>query len=52
MILFVMCILVVPAALGGSIAGLILAPSADDKRWLQSVITLIIGGFVGYAVKK
>lgn len=41
-------LLVLLAALGGSIVALILVQSADEKRWLQSVVTLIIGGYVGY----
>ena len=27
-------------------------PSADDKRWAQSVLTAILAGLVGYMVKK
>jgi hypothetical protein len=27
-------------------------PSADDKRWAQSVLTAILAGLIGYMVKK
>lgn len=52
MALFWICALVVMAALVGAVYGLIVVTNAEDKRWLQSVVTLILGGFLGYAVKR
>lgn len=28
------------------------SPSADDKRWSTSILSAVVGGMVGYLVKK
>lgn len=45
--------LVLALAVAGWCAYVVVTPgTAEDKRWPQSILTLIIGGFIGYWTKK
>lgn len=50
--LFWIAVLVILGTLGCAVYGVATVQSLDDKRWLQSLITAILGGLVGYAVRK
>ncbi len=50
---FVVILGVLLAVLAGTLYALTRpTATADEKRWLQSVATLIIGGFIGFFLKK
>jgi uncharacterized protein (DUF983 family) len=50
--LFFSALIAVAIVLGLCLWVAIASPSADDKRWSTSILTAIVGGLVGYLVKK